>query len=234
MQERLEVVYHQPDQIVPVQLIDESESLTPEDVQATLRLLSESYGDLFEQPRGGFARGVMRRHFNADSEERVTEHYDRMRLSLEEGSQYWVIPDPSPAYVAWRGLAKVSPSQATARQQEGLDTPNLFMPELRVAPNAERQGIEIMLMHAALEHGSYEHDKAFAIDTYESEVPMRAALERLGLVAVEGAKITPITVDGHELPQRRYSTKPDDNIAGLLGRLEHYSPWLRDASVIRA
>src|SRR5205085_2689016 len=144
------------------------ESITHEHAIGTMLLIAVAYGHQFEKPHGRIPPGTFARTYDAEDNRLVEHHLERMRLYVEKyDAQYWLLRLGDQAIVALDGLAKVSPSRATRRQKLNLQSPNCYINDIMVAPQAQNQGNGSRLMHAPLAYGGFEPGNAVALDAYK-------------------------------------------------------------------
>ena len=201
------VVYRTGEQrVVPVNVLRDAGQVCLGHASAALNLLARAYAHQFEEPRGSLPAGTFAQHFDVG---RAHKQLSRMNQHIQNGSQYWFIPDGGPyeATWAWRGLAKISPSRADRLQRLGLKSPNGYLNDVVVDPTEQSQGNGSILLHAALTQSGFDHTRSLTLDAFEENVTTNAWFRRLGMHATS-AEVPPLGLnDGaQELPQVRYTS----------------------------
>jgi hypothetical protein len=200
-------VYRTAEQgVVPVDVLCDAGQVRLGHASAALNLLTRAYAHQFEEPRGSLPAGTFAQHFDAG---RAHQQLSRMNRYIQNGAQYWFIPDDGPfqATWAWRGLAKISPSRADRLQRLGLKSPNGYLNDIVVDPAEQSQGNGSILLHAALTQSGLDHTRSLTLDAFEENVTTNVWFRRLGMHATS-AEVPPLSLNGgaQELSQVRYTS----------------------------
>ncbi|HEX7632763.1 MAG TPA: hypothetical protein VF401_00390 [Candidatus Saccharimonadales bacterium] len=182
--------------------------------QAVGELLTNAYAHQFEQPRGSLPQGTFDAHFQgidaSATESRhhaVYERIDKMRSSIDSGSQYWYVPEQRGALTDFKALLKVSPSRASWAQKIRRDDPNCYIDDIVAYPTQQRYASAVLL--SALLYGGFNKDKAVALDGLDDNEEANAWFDRLSIPKIVSKKrLAPLQIrGGYELSMSRRSSE---------------------------